>query len=304
MGFNTVTITTSATKIVAANATRQSLIIDNIDSVTVFIGPDNTVTTSNGVAIRKNGNFTEDNSGGRMYKGDVFGIVATVTDDIDLGTTSLFYKNAYVQDLFLDDTSTYFDNNSGDIDVYTSANKTIELQTVVYEDLRVAVASASRLGFTDPDWVQVTDDGAGSVGVYALGFADNRDEELFFTVQIPHSYKQGTDILPHVHWLPLGADTGVVEWQLEYTWANIDSAFPTTSTATGTDAGAGTANTHQVVSLSTITGTSKNISSMLLCRIHRDGGNGSDTYTGDAVLLEIDFHFQINTMGSRQELVK
>lgn len=213
-----------------------------------------------------------------------------------------------------DDISIYYDGTdawiktnevaASDLNVECGTQKTIELQTVVWDDLRVAVASAARLGLTDPDWVKVLDNGATSVGVYALGFADNRDEEVFFTVQIPHTYKQGTDIYPHVHWLPMSTGTGVVEWQLEYTWTNINGTFGNTTEISCTDSGDGTAYKHQIASFSSISGTGKNISSMLLCRLHRDGGNGSDTYVGDAVLLEIDFHYQINTMGSRQELSK
>jgi hypothetical protein len=45
----------------------------------------------------------------------------------------------------------------------------------------------------------------------------------------------------------------------------------------------------------------KNVSSMLMCRIYRDTG---DTWAGNAAngpaLLEVDFHFPIDTVGSRQ----
>ena len=104
--------------------------------------------------------------------------------------------------------------------------------------------------------------------------------------------------------MPPTTGTGVVEWQLEYFWVNIDGTAGNTTILSLTDAGDGTAYKHQVASWSAISGTGKTVSSMLMCRIFRDGGNGSDTFTGDALLLEIDFHYQIDTMGSRQEFVK
>jgi len=54
----------------------------------------------------------------------------------------------------------------------------------------------------------------------------------------------------------------------------------------------------------TIAGTDKGISSMLVCNIKRTKTNGDDDWAGTAagqlpLLLEIDFHFPIDTMGSR-----
>lgn len=82
MAFNTVTITTTATLIAANNAKRQSLMIANTSSGTVFLGPDNTVTTANGIPLLQDGNLTEDSGGTRMFMGDVYGIVAAGTSDV------------------------------------------------------------------------------------------------------------------------------------------------------------------------------------------------------------------------------
>lgn len=75
MSYNAVSVTTSATLIVAANPRRQSLIIVNTDSTNkLYIGPDTNVTTSNGIEVATGGNFTEDNGGSKVYCGDVYGI--------------------------------------------------------------------------------------------------------------------------------------------------------------------------------------------------------------------------------------
>ena len=84
MGFGTVNVTTSATKIVGANAQRQSLILTNAStSGIVYLGPDATITSTNAAVILDGfGNLSEDSGGTRMFMGDVYGITGSSTADI------------------------------------------------------------------------------------------------------------------------------------------------------------------------------------------------------------------------------
>ena len=82
MAFNTVTITTTATKIVSANPNRQSLLLSNTSAGTVYLGADNTVTTANGLPLVQDGTLTEDDGGSRMFMGEVWGIVGAGTSDL------------------------------------------------------------------------------------------------------------------------------------------------------------------------------------------------------------------------------
>jgi hypothetical protein len=189
---------------------------------------------------------------------------------------------------------------ASDLKVACGTDKTIELQESVWDDLRVP-GLATALGATSPDLISFLAAG----GLEVLGFDGNATlEQVFFTVQLPHTYKQGTDIYPHVHWSPVNTNAGNVVWQLEYTWVNIDGTFPASATITVTDAASTTAWSHQVAPFAAITGTGKEISSMLVCRLFRDPTDGNDDYASDAAFLEIDFHHEVNTMGSRQEFVK
>jgi len=129
-------------------------------------------------------------------------------------------------------------------------------------------------------------------------------ESVHFSVQIPHSYKLGTNLLPHVHWAPTDATTGTVTWKLEYTIANVDGTFPTTTVLSVSDVSDEVAFKHQFADLGDITGTAiDNVSTMLICRLFRDVGDGDD-YASDAALLEIDFHFQLDDLGSSSETAK
>lgn len=78
MSYAAVSVTTSATLIIAANPRRQSLIVSNTDaSVKLYIGPDTSITTANGVEIPGGSSLTEDNGGSKVYCGPVYGIAAS-----------------------------------------------------------------------------------------------------------------------------------------------------------------------------------------------------------------------------------
>ena len=127
-------------------------------------------------------------------------------------------------------------------------------------------------------------------------------EQVFFNVQLPHSYYTGSDIYPHIHWSPDGVNTDNVRWALAYEWMNIDTVYDSSTIIYVAHAGSGTSLMHQMASFSPISGIGKTMSSMLICRMFRDAANEADTFTGDAFLLEIDFHFQLSRLGSKYEL--
>ena len=77
-----VSVGTTATEIIAAKAERTSFYIENAEAVTtIFVGGDNTITTVTGLPVQAGGIITED-MGHRMWKGPIFGIVATGTADV------------------------------------------------------------------------------------------------------------------------------------------------------------------------------------------------------------------------------
>jgi len=133
-------------------------------------------------------------------------------------------------------------------------------------------------------------------------------EVLFIILQMPHRWREGTIIKPHVHWQKTTSASGDVYWQLDYKWSPIgevmDAAFTTvytTSPVAGTPDNE-TANEHLISSFGNVDATGKGLSDMLLCKVSRIGG--ADTYAADARFLEFDIHYEIDSFGSDEEYTK
>ena len=189
-----------------------------------------------------------------------------------------------------------------DMTFHFGENRTFFLNPYVYDDLRVPVDTVSKFGIRDPDWVLFGDDHI-LLSFDALS-NPNAEEECFFTAQLPHSYAEGTNLKPHVHWVGSDTNAGNVRWKLSYRWANIDEAFPINNSIYVEGANSSTENYHNLTEFADIDGTGKKISSMIVCRLSRNSSHENDTYESPALLLEFDFHFELNNIGSRQELIK
>ena len=163
---------------------------------------------------------------------------------------------------------------------------------IAHDDLRVPASSVKLQGASIPSW------GTLNNGLYTLNFEDNKSNQIIFVAQMPHKYKEGTDIYPHIHWLPTTANSGNVVWKFEYSWFNVNEAAPTSTTLSTTDATEGDKK-HQIASFGPIDGTGKKISSILVCRVWREGSDTDDTYSDKAGFLEFDFHYEVDAMGSR-----
>ena len=193
-----------------------------------------------------------------------------------------------------------------------NSSKVIRLTDTAWGDLRVPVLSTKLGGTKDPDFTKVLDDGDSSQGVFSYLFSASTEEELYFMVQMPHAWKQGTALHPHVHWSPVanGSAGQKVSWGLEYSVAEIGPTFGDTTIIYGdttTPDETLVADRHYLTELSYISMSSvDSVSTMLVCRVFRDatGGGGTDDYANDAALLEIDFHYEIDSMGSDSEYTK
>lgn len=199
-------------------------------------------------------------------------------------------------------------NNYTEFDA--NGHQTMTGTATVWDDLRFASLALKAPASGNPGLAKLRSNTTGtSQGVFLYWFDASSEEELYFAAQMPHAWA-GTPIHPHVHWTPAANTTGTVCWGLEYTWAGITGSFPGTQLIynnmpyTGEDVIK--QYQHYLTELPAITGSSVGLSSMLVCRIFRSatGVGKADSCPQDAGLLEIDFHYEMNSIGSNQEYVK
>jgi len=183
----------------------------------------------------------------------------------------------------------------------------LTLNTTVWSDIRVNILAQKVPGTGAPTLAQLGDDGSGSVGVFGYSFAPAAENSVYFEIQLPHGIKAGTTIKPHIHWMAADATAGDVVWGLEYMVSNEGLTSVSTSliTATGTAPGATKKQTitglPDIVSGSLGTVTYIKESTVISGRLFRDGANGSDTYGAGAFGLSLDFHAQLEKLGSQVE---
>lgn len=217
------------------------------------------------------------------------------------GALSLMSKTDIPNDLVLNYLNVATINTS-------SINTTyFTIEPAVHDDVRVPVSSVTLLGLRNPSWQKFRDNGT-TQGVYLLEFSNAaaaNQEEVLYTLQLPHSYKEGSDIEMHAHITQRLNESCAVIFTNECTWFNIGDYAPLTTTQKANYTfGAADAHKHGYIDFDVYNGTGKKISSQLVCRLERASGDSKDTCTGGVMLIEVDGHYEIDTLGSYKEKSK
>lgn len=182
---------------------------------------------------------------------------------------------------------------------------------VRWDDLRFPANDVNPGVANAPDWTLVAPGttGTGDFGqLYVLEFNQNTEEEVYLNVQLPHAWKEGSEIRPHIHWINHTQSVGDVVWGIEYAIANVNGYFPADTTKQSVVATCAPwvdgEIKHQIDSFGGIDMTGFEISCMLLIRLYREADNPLDTADDDVGLLEFDIHIQYDSDGSEEEFVK
>ncbi len=188
---------------------------------------------------------------------------------------------------------------SDDLLIKTDTGYTLELEEPVWNDLSIAMSQARTPASLAPTWTPYK-------GTQVPAYSATQVNVLYFSAQLPHSYKEGTNIEFHIHLAYPDAVAGNSVWYFTYSWANDNEAFPAPSNSGQVViASPGIIDDHQRDEIiASIDGTGKKISSVLLCSIQRTGTHGDDNYGNIIYLVSADFHHQIDTIGSRTQFVK
>jgi hypothetical protein len=122
----------------------------------------------------------------------------------------------------------------------------------------------------------------------------------YFTIQLPHSWKEGSTIYPHVHYKHETA-VGTPKFIMKYKWYNTGE-----STAFGwnwykMEATTGTDNNTVQMSYNSsggISGSGKTISSILICQVYLSAT------PANVNAYQFDIHIEMDRLGSRTETSK
>jgi len=165
-----------------------------------------------------------------------------------------------------------------------------------WDDLRFPAANLKPGSAGVPTW-----DNTNGLQEFSIG------DYLFCQVQLPHAWKIGSTLKPHVHWCKITSGPNLVRWQLDYKWVKtgqvMDAAFTTIADETPDVSDGDTAYQHALTALPDITTTGVDISDILVCKISRVATAGA-SYGTRAVLFEFDIHIQTDSQGSIAEYEK
>lgn len=198
----------------------------------------------------------------------------------------------HTQDILAADVECYNLHTGGDIE-YTHS---------FWDDLRFPATGFNPAGSTAPPAILTTNG--------LLSFAGNADNIIGGIAQMPHHWKEGTSISPHIHLVFPTAATANTRWLLEYNVANINADFTTdsvtyTSLPVITVANANNIARHVLAEFEDIPMTGKTMSCCVLWRLSRlAASDGADNDTNACSLLEFDLHYETDSPGSSLEYTK
>lgn len=181
---------------------------------------------------------------------------------------------------------------------------------ITWDDLRFPAVGINPIGGGADPTIDTADPFMGT-----LLFSASATNVIAGVAQMPHTWAEGTEIRPHIHWCPVTTNTGNVLWRFSYMIANpynpadgaapAQSTFATTVTSVSTlIASTGVVGQHLLTTFGAITMTGYKISACIPWKLERLGGDGTDSCTGTARLLEFDIHYQIDSYGSRNIATK
>lgn len=194
---------------------------------------------------------------------------------------------------------------SGYFHVDTDGTVRLVGTATTFEDLRIDGLS-TRVGVVAP-----TDEVGfrGDNNFYSRNFVHNQADEVQFAVQLPHAWKEGSAIHPHVHFAPWATNAGAAaaKFIFAYYIANVNGTFPASpATFPVTKTWTGDARWQHLIAGGADAGidmTGYTLSSILKVRMYRDN-TVTNNLADKVALLYIDIHYEIDALGSDSEYGK
>jgi len=185
-----------------------------------------------------------------------------------------------------------------DLTITTGAAKTLLLATPVYKDINIAGYLLAKPASSAPGVDTFRSTGGTDTTIETLAFAV--DEKVHGGFEFQHDYKEGTDLVFHVHWQGIAAPSGTdnVQWSLNYIVTRDGVTLAAATAFDSPDTAIDTQYRCYRTDFAAITGTNFKIGDQFMFTLSRVAATG-DAYAGDALILTAGIHYQADTLGSR-----
>jgi len=216
------------------------------------------------------------------------------------------------------DMKMYYDGTAGNIDtdlvaasdltIDCGTAKTVVLEVPVYKDANVG-SLVLQTGGTLPGIVQIVDSATANTGIYTRGF--DIGDQGSGSIEVPHDYKEGTNLTFHVHWGANDAPSGTdyVNWELTYSISRDGAVFQA-ATVIEKETAYDTQYEWVRSDFDAIDGSTKGpggtgvkIGDQFNFTLKRIAAAG-DVFSGEALVATLGFHYQCDTLGSRSIATK
>ncbi len=141
-----------------------------------------------------------------------------------------------------------------------------------------------------------------------LLFSATAMNQVWCDFHLGHDYAEGTPVYPQIHWIPTTTATGVVQWGMEWCYADsYNSGFFTDPVSIYIDHSI-TSNwryknmTSYVNDANAINAPNMKVGGVIKMRIFRNGSNASDTYPGTVHAARASLHYQKARLGTKSKL--
>lgn len=167
-----------------------------------------------------------------------------------------------------------------------------------WDDLRFPAQGINPAGAAGPPTI----DDVGYPGT--LLFSGSAENNIAGIAQLPHRWKIGTDLKPHVHYSKTTSAPGGVVWQWRYAISNAGGIFPAYSAWQSAEPAvphSDTANKHAIDAFPALEMGTNRESCILLWQVRRAPADAGDTYAADVRFFEFDLHYQSDKNGTVAE---
>jgi len=192
---------------------------------------------------------------------------------------------------------------ASDINVTCGANKTIELQNTVFEDLQFSITTGkvSPAG-SAPNWETFTT----NTDAYAFGVNEELDTQCN---ELPHCWKEATTGHLHLHFaIKTAQSTGANRYAKFTIWlamADVNEVYAETPYTQEYTIPTGTAAlTHLYLDMGNVDLSTYKVGGQIEARVKRIAATGGTEYADDVYITQVGIHLENDTLGSRQETVK